>query len=258
MLKEINMKTIEIALHQIKTNPNQPRREFDESAIYGLAQSIQENGLIQPIVVRPVGTHYEIVAGERRFRAMQILKADTVSAIVVNVTDNQADNMSLIENIQRMDLSAIEEALAYQALLANQKITQETLAMRLGKSQPSIANKLRLLNLNPEVQAAILNKQITERHGRSLLSLDLEQQSKVLKKIITNDLNVSQSEKLVDGLKTPKTKKPNKANGRTKQIQLGINTVNETVELIRSSGLNVNCEIVESEVSVVMSIVFKK
>jgi len=252
------MKTQEIALQSIKTNPHQPRREFDENAIYGLAQSIQENGLIQPIVVRPIGNQYEIVAGERRYRAMKLLQASTISAVVVEASDNQADNMSLIENIQRMDLTAIEEAMAYQALLANQKITQETLALRLGKSQPSIANKIRLLNLDNEVQSAILNKQITERHGRSLLGLPPQQQKKILDKVIAHDLNVSQCEKLVDSLKAPKNKPPVKNSGRTKQIQLGINTINEAVELVRASGLNVSCEISESDSSVVMSVIFRK
>jgi len=145
------MKIQEIPMESINTNPSQPRRHFDDNSIYELAQSIQESGLIQPIIVRVGSGGFFLIAGERRYRAFQYLGRKTIPAVVIEASENDSENLSLIENIQRMDLSAIEEALAYQSLLNNQKITQEELARRIGKSQSSIANKLRLLQLAPEV-----------------------------------------------------------------------------------------------------------
>ena len=236
------MKIQEIPIELIHTNPSQPRRHFDENSIYELAQSIQESGLIQPIIVRVGAEGFYLVAGERRYRAFQYLGRRSIPALVIEASENDSENLSLIENIQRMDLSAIEEALAYQSLLANQKMTQEELARRIGKSQSSIANKLRLLQLTPEVIAAISAKQITERHGRSLLALDEHKQREMLSKIVTNDLNVAQTEKLVESYKERRPLLRRTVVAKDSRIQLAVNTVNEAISSIRNVGIPINSE----------------
>lgn len=230
----------------IETNPSQPRKAFDKNSIAELAQSIKENGLIQPIMVRPSKTGYAIVAGERRFKAFQLLRRDTIPAIVADTSADDSENLSLIENIQRMDLSAIEEALAYQSLLANQGLTQAQLAKKIGKSQSAIANKLRLLQLSQEVITAISEKKITERHGRSLLGVDEEKQKEILNRIITLDLNVAQTEKLVEGGSPEVKPLVRKAViAKDSRIQLGLNTINEAIGLVKAVGISVSSE--ESE-----------
>ena len=173
-------------------NRFQPREIFDDEALHELSKSIQEHGVIQPIIVRKVGDKYEIIAGERRFRASQLAGKETIPALVRDIDDKEAAKIALLENLQRKDLTPIEEAKTYQTILKLDNITQEELAQSLGKSQSAIANKLRLLNLDEEVQTALLNSQISERHARSLLSLDNQKQKELLVKIINNRLTVRQ------------------------------------------------------------------
>ncbi len=183
----------ELELKDIMPNRFQPREVFDDSALEELSQSIKEHGVIQPIVVRKVGDKYEIIAGERRYRASLLAGKETIPAIVSPMDDKEAAKVALIENLQRKDLSAIEEAKTYQTILKLDSMTQEELAQNLGKSQSAIANKLRLLNLDDEVQTALLNGEISERHARSLLNLESkEAQKAMLKKIIENRLTVRQ------------------------------------------------------------------
>lgn len=248
-----------IAISKIQTNPLQPRKYFDEDSLNELTQSIRVNGLIQPIVVRPIEGGYSLIAGERRLKAFQKLNQETIPALIIEVGENQAENFSLIENIQRMDLTPIEEAQAFQTLLISQKITQEELAKQIGKSQSAIANKLRLLQLAPDVREALASKKITERHGRSLLGLTPEKQESFLKRIIKQDLNVAQTEKLV-ALEKPQNKnKPGgKVRGYATQIQLGINTINEAVAMVAKFGINISCEEQDDEDEYRMIIKFKK
>lgn len=231
----------------IESNPTQPRKTFDKNSILELAQSIKENGLIQPIMVRPSPTGYALVAGERRFKAFQLLKRDTIPAIVAESSVNDSENLSLIENIQRMDLSAIEEALAYQSLIENQNLTQEQLANKIGKSQSAVANKLRLLQLSPEVIEAISDKQITERHGRSLLGVDEAKQKELLSKIKAQDLNVAQTEKLVNSIKDAKGSSRKAVIAKDSRILLGVNTINEAIDLVKTVGISVSSEESETE-----------
>ena len=183
----------ELELKDIMPNRFQPREVFDDSALEELSQSIKEHGVIQPIVVRKVGDKYEIIAGERRYRASLLAGKETIPAIVSPMDDKEAAKVALIENLQRKDLSAIEEAKTYQTILKLDSMTQEELAQNLGKSQSAIANKLRLLNLDDEVQTALLNGELSERHARSLLNLESkEAQKAMLKKIIENRLTVRQ------------------------------------------------------------------
>lgn len=182
----------DISLQDIIPNRFQPREMFDDNALQELAQSIKEHGVIQPIIVRKVGDKYEIIAGERRFRASHLAGKETIPALVRDIDDKEAAKIALLENLQRSNLTPIEEAKTYQTILKLDNITQEELAQNLGKSQSTIANKLRLLTLDEEVQTALLNSQISERHARSLIGLSNSQQTDLLHKIINEKLTVRQ------------------------------------------------------------------
>lgn len=180
----------DISLQDIIPNRFQPREMFDDNALQELSQSIREHGVIQPIIVRKVGDKYEIIAGERRFRASQLAGKQTIPALVRDIDDKEAAKIALLENLQRSNLTPIEEAKTYQTILKLDNITQDELAKNLGKSQSTIANKLRLLTLDEEVQTALLNSQISERHARSLIGLDLNTQKQLLHRIISEKLTV--------------------------------------------------------------------
>ncbi|MFA5459300.1 MAG: ParB/RepB/Spo0J family partition protein [Bacilli bacterium] len=187
MEKEI----LEVRIDDIIPNRFQPREKFDEKGLNELAHSIREYGIIQPLVLRKIGDKYEIVAGERRFKAATLAGLNTVPAIITTLGDSESAEIALIENIQRQDLTPIEEARTYQKILELGDMTQEQLATKVGKTQSTVANKLRLLGLDEEVQEALLNNQISERHARALLSLpSKEEQRELLDKIITNRMNV--------------------------------------------------------------------
>ena len=163
----------EIPLHAISPNPNQPRREFDEQALQELANSIREIGIIQPITLRQTGDNqYQIIAGERRWRASQMAGLDTIPAYIRTVEDEGVMEMALVENIQREDLNAIEIALAYEHLAETTGMTQEKISERVGKSRAAVTNYMRLLKLPAQVQMALKNKQIDMGHGRDLLAID--------------------------------------------------------------------------------------
>ncbi|MFV0254695.1 MAG: ParB/RepB/Spo0J family partition protein [Erysipelotrichaceae bacterium] len=250
------VKIVRINIDDIEANANQPRSNFDENSIKELANSISENGLIQPIVVRKLHKKYQIIAGERRYRALKFLNREKVEVILLAVDDNKAANIALVENLQRMDLSPIEEALAIQAILANQNLTQKELAITLGKSQSAIANKLRLLSLAPEAIDAINNKAISERHGRALLSVNSDQQVSILQEITAKNLNVAQTEALIN---KPK-KAPKKAIKwrASKQIRLGVNTINEAIKLVENLGMDMVVDYQDSEEEYIIEIKFKK
>ncbi len=182
----------EISLNDIIPNRFQPREIFKDEELQELSNSIKEHGVIQPIIVRKIGDKYEIIAGERRYRASKLAGKETIPALVRNIDDKEAAKIALLENLQRSNLTPIEEAKTYQTILKIDNITQDELAANLGKSQPTIANKLRLLTLSEEVQTALLNSQISERHARSLLSLAPAQQDDMLHRIINEKLTVRQ------------------------------------------------------------------
>ncbi|KAA0956279.1 ParB/RepB/Spo0J family partition protein [Planococcus kocurii] len=186
---------------EVQANPYQPRKIFDQAALEELAESIKEHGILQPIVVRKVGEKYELVVGERRFRAAKLIKLKKVPAIVKELTDQQMMELAILENLQREDLTPIEEAEAYQKLMEALNLTQEQLAFRLGKSRPHIANHIRLLALPDTVRKLISDKELSMGHGRTLLGLRnkkiiLETATKVVKE----NLNVRQLENLVQRL----------------------------------------------------------
>lgn len=188
-----NEQVQEIFVEDIIPNRFQPRLTFDEKALQELSDSIKVHGVIQPLVLRKVGNKYEIIAGERRYKASCMAGLKKVPAIVREMSDNESAEVALIENVQRKNLSSIEEAQSYKNLLDRGYLTQEELANKLGVTQPTIANKMRLLNLCEEVQNALLNEQISERHARSLLQLtNPDDQKKMLDRIVKERLTVKQ------------------------------------------------------------------
>ncbi|MNZ80092.1 Nucleoid occlusion protein [compost metagenome] len=228
----------QIPVHEIDSSPFQPRTIFDDDRIEELCQTIKTHGVIQPIVVRMRNGRYEIIAGERRWRAVTKLGYETIPGIVREFNDSQTASIALIENLQRENLSAIEEAVAYQKLIELHQLTQESLAQRLGKSQSTIANKLRLLALNDTIKMALMDRKITERHARALLSLDTEElQLKVLEEIITKDLNVKQTETRIAFLKEATKLKKAKRISFTKDVRLALNTIRQSIEMVSGSGL---------------------
>ena len=195
MEKEI----VEVALDDIIPNRFQPRLSFDENGLNELAESIRQHGIIQPLVLRKVADKYEIIAGERRYKAAYIAGLTKVPAVIINLNDNESAEVAIVENIQRRNLSPIEEAKSYKKLLDRGYLTQDQLAGRMGKTQATISNNLRLLNLDEKVQDALLNNKISERHARSLLRVeDKEEQRKLLDEIINNRLNVRDTEELIN------------------------------------------------------------
>jgi len=233
----------QIPVASIVPSPYQPRTVFDDERIDELCQTIKTHGVIQPIVVRFRDGKYELIAGERRWRAVSKLGWDTIPAIVREFNDTQAASISLIENLQREGLTSIEEALAYQKLIEIHQLTQESLAQRLGKSQSTIANKLRLLHLSEPVKNALLERIITERHARAMLSLPSEElQLKVLEEIVSKELNVKQAENriqlILEALQGKKEKKPKRISF-SKDVRLAVNTIRQSVDMVVSTGMNI-------------------
>lgn len=234
-----------VRVDDIVPSPYQPRSVFDDDRLDELCQSIRTHGVIQPIVVRMRNNKYEIVAGERRYRAVRKLNLPTIPVIVRELNDAQAASVALIENLQREGLTAIEEAAAYQRLMELHDLTQESLAQRLGKSQSTIANKIRLLSLSEPVKQAMLERKITERHARALLALDNpEDQLKVLDEIIAKDMTVKQTEARVASL----VSKPAAAGGKKRRIsfprdiRLAVNTIRQSVDMVASSGVKIETD----------------
>ncbi len=243
-------KIVHIKLSQINANDHQPRTIFDEAKINELSESIKVHGVLQPIIVRSKDNHYEIVAGERRYKACVMLDLDTIPAIIKDYDEEEAASVSLIENIQREDLTAIEEAKAYKALMEINQLRQEDLAKKLGKSQSTIANKIRLLNLPDEIQNAILVRNITERHARALLTLkDKEMQFQVLSRIIDKQLTVKETEHYIKKI----LNKDNKPKGKiiskiSKDARIAINTINHAIFMVKEqSGIDLEMNQEEDE-----------
>ncbi|MBK3496814.1 nucleoid occlusion protein [Viridibacillus sp. YIM B01967] len=238
---------VKILIDEIRPNRYQPRTIFDDSKIEELARTIRTHGVIQPIVVRKMEEgHYEIIAGERRYRAMKMLEWTEVPAIVREMNDKETASVALIENLQREELTSIEEAQAYLKLLDLHGLTQEALAQRLGKGQSTIANKIRLLKLPEEVQMAILKREISERHARSLVPVKDEQlQLMLLQETIDNDYNVRQLEQRINEILNPAEKpKKNKSTRKaiSKDIRIALNTIRQSLTMVTKTGINVEAE----------------
>lgn len=187
-------KVLQMPLSQIKANPHQPRTHFDHEGIEELVNSIREHGVLQPIILTKDGDKYEIIAGERRFRASEILEKETIPAIVRDINEQNKLEIALVENIQRRDLNPVEEAVAYQRLIDEFSLTQEEVAKRVGKSRPAVANTLRLLTLPTEVQKALVNGKINYSTARIIAGLPVEQRMPFFRKVLANDLTVRAAE----------------------------------------------------------------
>ena len=198
-----------LPVYKVEPNPDQPRQDFDEEELAGLAESITEHGIIQPIMVRESKSgYYQIIAGERRWRAARICKLSEIPAIVVEADDKKAMEIALIENLQRQDLNAVEEAKGYRSLMDDYGLTQEEAAARVGKSRPAVANALRLLALTPDVLEMVRKGKLTAGHARAVLVLkDQKKQMEAAKKIVSLGLSVRAAESLCKNMAKPEPKK---------------------------------------------------
>lgn len=247
--RESGKKLEEIQVSKIVPNPNQPRKTFDDESIAELAQSIRQVGLIQPLVVRRQGDVYELIAGERRLRAIKLLELERVTCIVQNdIVDESSAMMALIENLQRENLNFFEEAQCYSDLIGTYLLTQEALAEKLGKSQSSIANKLRVLKLSPAVKEAMTDAGLTERHARALLRIaDENEQLAIIKEVKDKGMSVKETEqrvekqlnKLYDERKDGAKPRPVMLR-MIKDYRLFMNSINSAVEQLRYAGLIVD------------------
>lgn len=236
---------VQLPVKEIEPNRYQPRSIFNEEKIMELAQTIHTHGMIQPIIVRKIDdSRYEIIAGERRWRAVQSLEWEHIPAIIREMTETETASVALIENLQREELTVIEEATAYAKLIKMHELTQEALAQRLGKNQSTIANKLRLLKLPDRVQEALLNKEITERHARALIKVDdPEKQVQLVEEIIEQHLNVKQTEEKIANLNKPKSKKKQpRLKGINKDIRIAMNTIRQSLSMVSDTGIDVESD----------------
>lgn len=241
-----NLKNITyVPIECIRPNPYQPRKQFNKIPMEELCKSIKEYGVIQPISVRRIsGNMYELIAGERRLRASKMAELNEIPVIIVDVNDNDSAVLALIENLQREDLSYMEEAEGYNNLINDHGLTQEELAQKIGKSQSTIANKIRLLKLPPIVKKILSDNNLTERHARALLKLHDEQlQLKVLKHVCEKGLNVKKTEDLIERAiekyterQREKKRKPQLTRA-IKDIRIFVNTIKQAIELMKKSGV---------------------
>ena len=239
--KNTDVQVLQVPLSKIVPNPYQPRKEFESEALSELADSIRQYGVLQPLLVAPgKGDTYILIAGERRLRASTMAGLGTVPVIVSEYTSQQIAEIALIENLQRKDLHYLEEAEGYEKLVNTFHLTQESMAIRVGKKQSTIANKLRLLRLPVSVRRKLHNSDLTERHARVLLKLENEDlQKAVLQKVLKEHLNVRQTEALVE--KTLKeTGKLNQKKPRfviVNDVRIYLNSIKEVMETVKSSGI---------------------
>ena len=235
-----------LPLVEISPNPFQPRKEFDEMELKELAKSISNFGVIQPVIVRKNKEGYQLVAGERRYRACKMNGQQHIPAIIMEIDDESMAAVTLIENLQRKELNYFEEAIAYSTLLNRFGLTQEELAQRVGKSQSAIANKLRLLKISPEIRNLIITGTITERHARALLKLNSsDMQKEIIRTIYERELNVKETEDLVEKARLnniPREAKPSPSGQNVSMIirdaRIFLNTIKETVNRARQTGID--------------------
>ncbi len=245
---------VNIDIDKIVPNKSQPRLEFYDDTVKSLALSIKENGLLQPISVRKLDDKYELIAGERRYRACLYNGEKQIRAIIYDMSDEESATLSLIENIQRENLNAIEQAMAMARIMKNEDITQNELADRLGYKQSTVANKLRLLKLPDYVKNALSRGQITERHARALLKVPEDRLEEVFKTIIERDYNVSKTEEYIKELL-----ETNKHSlGISSNVQIGINTINKAYDMVKKSGIDADYQVTEYGDNVKITIRFKK
>jgi ParB family chromosome partitioning protein len=255
---------IEVDIASISTNPFQPRRIFSDEGLTELASSIQQHGVIQPLIVRRSESGYELVAGERRLRASVMAGRESVPCIVRGFEDKESAELAMIENLQREDLHFFEEAAGYELLLNQFLLKQEELSERIGKSQSTIANKLRLLNLPVRVREIVIQSGLSERHARALLKIGQEpDQLNVVNTVVENSMTVKETELFIDKLENIKATEQAKGKRKpmlriVKDVRIFINTMNELVTQMKKTGLSVQMKQEQSEDSITITMVVPK
>lgn len=242
-------KVLEIDIDKIQPNPYQPRKRFDDELV-GLAESIKHNGILQPLSVRAEADYYVLIAGERRLRAAKMTGLTSVPCIVMKMTERNSAVMALLENIQRRDLSFFDEAAAIDKLIDFYGMTQEDAAIRLGKTQSTIANKLRLLKLEPEIRLRVGELGLTERHARALLKLEKpELQLEALENIRLKKLNVEATERMIEAMlcKAEELESIRRRSGAFRDVRLFVNTINKAVEMMRAAGINADSQKIQQD-----------
>ena len=241
---------LDIPVGAIKPNPRQPRKVFDANDLTSLSRSIAQDGVIQPLTVRDKDGYYELVSGERRLRAAKIAGLNTVPCIITDISDERSAVYALIENIQRCDLNFFEQAQAISELIGKYGFTQEEAALRLGLSQPAVANKLRLLRLGEDERTLIMTNGLSERHARALLRCESkEQRREVTERIVSCSMNALQTEKYIKSLqKAEKIKRSyQKRAPILRDVRLFVNTMNKAVRVMQLAGVKANTKKVEHE-----------
>lgn len=242
-------RVVQLATEQILPNPHQPRKIFQNSDLSELAASIQHNGILQPLTVRRLSSGmYELISGERRLRAAKLVNIENVPCIIMDTSERNSAILALLENIQREDLNFLEEAYAIERLIDFYGMTQEDAALKLGKAQSTIANKLRILKLSDEEKLLILEYKLTERHSRALLKLNKkEERLSVIDKIHNEGLNVTETEKYIEKLiENEQEKQPEKKKTWVfKDVRLYINSINHAIESMKNAGIK--CDAVKTK-----------
>ena len=237
----------------IRPNPAQPRKVFREEALSELADSIRQHGILQPLSVRRTGTGYELIAGERRLRAAQMVKLNEIPCIVMNMDDKESSLAAMVENLQRQDLDFAEEARGISRLMSDWNMSQEQVARMLGKSQSAIANKLRLLRHSDRVLLALRENGLTERHGRALLKLEQEDEKlAAIDEIVRRSMSVAMTEKYIQELLAGQQKNPRPVN-----VGTFLNNLNQSLAKIQLSGISAVSERRETEDEIVLRFLFQ-
>lgn len=239
--RALGQRVIQIPIAEIFPNPHQPRSVFEGEELRALADSIRQNGILQPITVREAGEHYELIAGERRLRAAKLAGLLTVPSIVMDISDRNSAILALVENIQRADLNCFEEAAALEQLITGYGMTQEDAAMQLGRAQSTVANKLRLLRLTEPERAFILTHHLTERHARALLRIGSpEDRMQALQKIDKLGLNVEKTELMIDEMlgKSRELTRFRKRSVLLHDVRLFTNTISKAIETMQAAGID--------------------
>lgn len=257
--KEERAEVLQLPVEKIVPNPAQPRTYFEPQALRELAASIAQHGILQPLSVRRTGSVYELIAGERRLRAAKLAKLAEVPCILIRADDEESSLLSLIENLQRRDLDFFEVALGYQRLIRVYGLTQEQTAARVGKSQSSVANKLRLLRFPEDLMAFIRTAGLSERHARSVLRLPPGRYREALEHVASLGLTVAQTEAYVEELLDPpeppvKPPPAPKPRAMVRDVRIFLNTINRAFSVMRDSGVHATCEKEEGEGEVRLTI----
>lgn len=254
---------VKVNIDKVESNPYQPRTIFIEEEIKELAESIKESGLLHPLVLRPQEDGYQIIAGERRLRALKMLGEKKCPAIIKDIDDQTMAQLALVENLQRKDLHFFEEALGYQRMLFSFNMTQAELGKKVGRSQSAIANKLRLLRLPTKLRESIIEKSLSERHARALLTINSPAlQAKILEEVINSELSVAKTEALIAKTIEEENRREQKKNGSIlkvfEDLRLYVNTLRRTVKEMKDWGLDVQVEEKDEEEYITFNITLPK